>query len=88
MCRDIIVELNVSKGDTLESLAEMYHIPFEKMYAANEGMPVHAPTAGMASLLWLLHELIADRTSTTCSIPTMMRRVAANAFMGVQGMPA
>ena len=42
MCSDIIVELNVGKGDTLASLAEMYQIPFEKILAANEGMKAYA----------------------------------------------
>ncbi len=32
----------MGRGDTLEKLAEMYHIPFEKMLAANEGMPTHS----------------------------------------------
>ena len=37
-CRDIIIELNVEEGDTLEKLAETYQIPFEKLLAANEGV--------------------------------------------------
>ena len=58
--RDIIVELNVGKGDTLEKLADMYHIPFEKMLAANEGMPTQAPSGAIALFLGKLAELIAE----------------------------
>ena len=36
--RDIIIELNVDKGDTLESLSETYSIAYEKLLAANEGV--------------------------------------------------
>lgn len=36
-CRDVIVELKVDKGDTLEGLAQMYHLPYEKLLAANKG---------------------------------------------------
>ena len=42
LCRDIIVELNVGKGDTLESLAEMFRLPYEKVLAANEGARTQA----------------------------------------------
>ncbi len=36
-CRSIIIDINVEKGDTLESLAETYHIPYEKLLATNGG---------------------------------------------------
>ena len=35
--RDIIIELNIDRGDTLESLSETYSIAYEKLLAANEG---------------------------------------------------
>ena len=37
MHRDIIIELNLDRGDTLESLSETYSIAYEKLLAANEG---------------------------------------------------
>ncbi len=68
LCRDIIVELNVGKGDTLEKLAEMYHIPVEKMLAANEGRPTHALTGAMALSLDIMFELIVQVPSNiTCA---------------------
>ncbi len=32
----------MDEGDTLEGLAKMYHLPFEKLLAANKGAPTSA----------------------------------------------
>jgi hypothetical protein len=37
VCRPIIVEIRVQKGDTLETMAERYKLPVEKLIAANNG---------------------------------------------------
>ena len=67
MRSNIIVELNVGKGDTLESLAEMYQIPFEKILAANEGMQACTPTSANAmSLLQIKHSPFAKCLHISC----------------------
>lgn len=42
--------MNVASGDTLESLAEMYQMPYEKLLAANKGMHLYAVQLNFPSL--------------------------------------
>ena len=35
--RDVIVEIKVDEGDTLSGLAQVYHLPYKKLLAANKG---------------------------------------------------
>ncbi|CAL8463821.1 g3355 [Coccomyxa elongata] len=70
---DVIVEINVDEGDTLNGLAQMYHLPFEKLLAANKGnanikpgdklrfsIPMPKDQEALRQLLMPTKELIRD----------------------------